>query len=139
MKHRDEISAGGLVIRGDEILMVKVRNLHGETVWTFPKGHLEKGETSEQAAVREVQEETGWRCRVIQNFNEVKYRFQHGGVLIHKTVAWFVMAPEEKTGEADPDEILETLWVSREEARRRAVYPSDKENLNKLGNSPGKE
>ena len=59
-----EFSAGGLVRRGGKVLMVKVCNLKGEEVWTFPKGHVEKGETPMEAALREVEEETGWRCRL---------------------------------------------------------------------------
>ena len=51
---KTEVSAGGLVLKRDllKILMVRVKNLKGEKVWTFPKGHLEKGETARQAALK---------------------------------------------------------------------------------------
>jgi 8-oxo-dGTP diphosphatase len=52
---RREFSAGGVVIKDKrEVLLIK----NPSNIWTFPKGHIEKGETREQAAVREVKEET---------------------------------------------------------------------------------
>jgi len=112
--------------------MVKVENLEGEQIWTFPKGHLEDGETSKEAALREVEEETGFRCEIVKPFDRVHYFFRRGEELINKTVTWFLMKPLEKTGTHDPDEILKTEWVSLEEARKRAKYKSDKTLLAKL-------
>ena len=112
--------------------MVKVQNLEGEERWTFPKGHIEKGETAEAAALREVEEETGYRCAIEKRFERVQYFFQRNGQLIKKTVTWFLMKPLEKTGEPDVEEILETAWVSPEEAAKRAAYKSDKKLLAKL-------
>ncbi len=112
--------------------MVKVQNLEGEERWTFPKGHIEKGETAEIAALREVQEETGYRCAIEKRFERVQYFFQREGELTKKTVSWFLMKPLEKTGVHDAEEILETAWVSMEEACKRAAYKSDKKLLAKL-------
>src|SRR5882672_11199642 len=61
---RFEFSAGGVARDGDRVLMIRVQTLEGKEIWTFPKGHLEPGETAEQAAVREVEEETGYRCEI---------------------------------------------------------------------------
>jgi mutator protein MutT len=131
-KSRFEFSAGGIVLDGDRLLMVKVQNLEGEERWTFPKGHIEKGETAEEAALREVEEETGYRCQIGERFERVQYYFQRKGELTKKTVAWFLMKPLEKTGHPDAEEILETAWVSMEEANQRASYKSDKKLLAKL-------
>jgi 8-oxo-dGTP diphosphatase len=131
-KSRFEFSAGGIVLDGDRLLMVKVKNLEGEERWTFPKGHIEKDETAEEAALREVQEETGYRCQIGERFERVQYYFQRSGQLIKKTVAWFLMKPLEKTGKPDAEEILDTEWVSMEEAESRATYKSDKKLLAKL-------
>ncbi len=112
--------------------MVKVENLEGDQLWTFPKGHIEKGEKAPEAALREVEEETGYRCEIIRPFERVQYFFRRNGELTKKTVTWFLMRPLEKTGAHDADEILETEWVSLEEARKRAKYKSDKTLLAKL-------
>ncbi len=101
-------------------------------MWTFPKGHLEPGEKAPEAALREVEEETGYRCEIIKPFERVEYFFQRDGVLIKKSVVWFLMKPLEKTGTHDPKEILETEWVSLAEAKKRAKYKSDITLLAKL-------
>ena len=129
---RFEFSAGGIVQDGKRLLMVKVENLEGHLRWTFPKGHIEKGENAQGAALREVEEETGYRCQALRPFERVQYYFQRDGQLVKKTVTWFLMKPLEKTGEPDADEILETAWVSMEEAKKRATYKSDKKLLSKL-------
>jgi len=54
MKKAEERAAGGIVERGGKVLLVRVTNLQGEVKWTFPKGHLEKGEKPLAAALREV-------------------------------------------------------------------------------------
>src|SRR5262249_35105207 len=131
-KTRFEFSAGGIVQDGDNLLMVKVENLEGKQLWTFPKGHIEKGEKAAEAALREVQEKTGYQCRIVEPFERVQYYFRRDDQLTKKTVTWFLMAPIEKTGTHDAEEILETAWVPFEEARRRAQYKSDKKLLAKL-------
>jgi 8-oxo-dGTP diphosphatase len=131
-KARFEFSAGGIVRDGDKLLMVKVENLEGLQIWTFPKGHIEKGETSETAALREVQEETGYRCEIEKPFDRVQYWFKRDDLLTKKTVTWFLMKPIEKTGAFDADEILETKWVPFDEAVKLAKYKSDKKILAKL-------
>jgi len=129
---RFEFSAGGIARDGEQLLMIRVRTLDGKELWTFPKGHLEPGETAEQAAVREVQEETGYRCAIAAPLETVIYWFERNAILTKKTVTWFLMTPLEKTGTHDPEEILEAAWVSIEEAQKRVRYKSDKTILGKL-------
>ena len=112
--------------------MVRVKNLEGDRIWTFPKGHIEKGETAPEAALREVEEETGYRCEIVKPFERVQYYFQREDKITKKTVTWFLMTPVAKTGVHDPEEILETEWVTMEEAHKRATYKSDKKLLAKL-------
>jgi len=112
--------------------MVKVQNLEGKQIWTFPKGHIEKGEKSEQAALREVEEETGYRCEIVKPFDRIQYWFKRENQLTKKTVTWFLMKPLEKTGTFDTQEILETKWVPLVEAERLTKYKSDKKILIKL-------
>lgn len=142
-----EISAGGLVIKKTtehfqkndfkKILMVEVKNLEGKIVWTFPKGHLEKKESCEQAAVREVREETGWICRIIsagrkKHFKKVHYQFKRENHLVKKSVVWFLMVPLKKQGGKDPQEIRKVRWFSIPTAATKVRYPSDIKILKKL-------
>ena len=127
-----ETSAGGVVLGNQGLLLVKVKNLQGTILWTLPKGHLEAGETAEQAALREVTEETGWRCRVLSPFHEARYSFRRENRRVDKSVHWFRMEALEKVGEADPDEILDSRWYPLREARDLLTYKSDVDILNKL-------
>ena len=135
-KTQFEFSAGGIVVDGSKLLMVKVENLEGQVLWTFPKGHIEKGENLEDAALREVQEETGYRCAIVKPFDRVQYWFKRENKLTRKTVNWFLMRPLEKTGECDATEILEARWFPFGEAQNLAKYRSDKRLLSKLTNTP---
>ena len=120
-----EFSAGGVVSRKGRLLLIKVANLDGEKRWTFPKGHAEPGETSEETALREVQEETGWRCRIRGPLGAARYRFSRQGRPVDKRVRWFWMAPVKKTGKPDADEILKMGWFDRGKALAALSYPSD--------------
>lgn len=139
-KKARERSAGGIVTKNEhpvEVLMVQVKNLENKIVWTFPKGHLEKGETSRQAALREVREETGWQCSILpqkgkKNFAQVHYRFARNGIKVYKEVVWFLMQPLKKVGTMDPEEIRKTRWFSASQAARKVAYPSDKKLLSAL-------
>lgn len=125
MREAKEYAAGGVVGRGGKVLLVRVTNLQGETVWTFPKGHLEKGETPLAAALREVEEETGWRCRKTGPLALVTYRFNRNGRPVFKKVRWYRMEPVEKTGKPDAVEIMKTKWVAAAKAAKALSYPSD--------------
>jgi 8-oxo-dGTP pyrophosphatase MutT (NUDIX family) len=122
-----EHAAGGLVHREGKVLMVRVQNLKGDKVWTFPKGHLDQGETPEAAAVREVQEETGWLCRIVSPLFTARYFFTRSQGKVSKTVDWYLMQPEKKTGKPDANEVLAAKWVPSDEAAGLATYPSDKQ------------
>lgn len=130
-----EFSAGGLVSREGKVLMVKVRDLKGEEVWTFPKGHLEKGETPVTAALREVEEETGWRCRLkqaaAQPFFTASYRFSRQGRPVSKRVDWYWMEPVKKSGKPDAVEVLAVKWADLKAALSQLRYPSDLKLLEK--------
>ena len=121
-----EFSAGGVVIddRG-RFLLIRARDLRNRPVWTLPKGTLTEGETSEQAALREVREETGYRCAVVRELEAVTYWFQRGGRRIKKTVRWYLMQPLEKVGDHD-HEVDEVAWTERDDALRRLRYDSDR-------------
>lgn len=123
-----EFSAGGIVLRDDRVLLIRARDLKGRSIWTFPKGKLNELEKSEQAAVREVEEETGWRCRIEAELPPSRYWFQREGRKIKKTVRWFRMQPLEQVGQHDL-EVEEAIWLPISEALDRLTYDADRKLL----------
>jgi diadenosine hexaphosphate hydrolase (ATP-forming) len=123
-----EFSAGGVVLRADQVLLVRSVDLKGRSVWTFPKGKLNAGEKSADAAVREVQEETGWQCRIEVELPRSEYWFQREGQRVKKTVRWYRMMAIEQVGSHD-DEIEEVIWISVADAMTRLTYPADRKLL----------
>lgn len=133
---RPELSAGGIVLDSGRILLIQVKNLKGKTVWTLPKGKLEAEESWRDAALREVEEETGWRCELIKPFGKTRYFYTRDGRTIRKTVAWFLMKPIDQVGTFDPEEVLTAEWFPNEEALEKVLYPLDKKMLKKAFANP---
>jgi 8-oxo-dGTP pyrophosphatase MutT (NUDIX family) len=127
METRKDFSCGGVVIdpSNKQVLVVQVENLAGTRVWTFPKGHPEGKEGDVEAALREVEEETGWQCRVVRPLTDVSYFFVREGARYHKTVRWFVMEPVAKTGTPMEGEILDCRWVAPGDLKELLTYPTD--------------
>ncbi|MEM4367939.1 MAG: NUDIX hydrolase [Candidatus Anstonellales archaeon] len=127
-----EFSAGGIVVDKErKVLVIKTKNLKGETVFTFPKGHIEKEETSQQAAVREVQEETGVLAKIIKKIKDVKYWFFKDNKKILKNVCWYLMVPLDiRPGISK--EVEEVLWYPIEDVSKILSYNSDKELINEI-------
>ena len=88
-----EITAGGIVFNGDKVLVLK--NLKG--VWVFPKGHVELGESHEQAALREVLEESGLHALIVGKAGMSSFHFySYMDKAVHrKIVYWFEMETTE--------------------------------------------
>ena len=128
-----ETSAGGLCINVEDgvayVALIVRRNRGGRLEWCLPKGHLENGETPAQAAVREVQEETGARSRVICKLGTVDYWFSGSSTRIHKLVHHYLLEyiDGELTVENDPDQEAEdTEWVALLDAHNRLSYPNER-------------
>lgn len=111
-------AAGGVVLR-DGLVLVVHRERYDD--WTLPKGKLEPGEAWEQAALREVREETGFTCELGAPLGATFY--EPGGV--PKEVRWWRMAPHGDAVERD-GEVDELRWVSLEAARALLVYESER-------------
>ncbi len=106
-------------------MLVRVKNLLGQKVWTFPKGHIEKNETPRKAALREVWEETGWECKIIRPLFVARYNFKRNEKPVSKTVRWYLMEPLLKSGKPMAGEIFSAGWVSLQSAEKRLTYESD--------------
>jgi 8-oxo-dGTP pyrophosphatase MutT (NUDIX family) len=128
----EETSAGGLVIRpsphGPDAAVIVRRNRGGRLEWCLPKGHLEGEETPEQAAVREIREETGIRGTVRTELGVIDYWFSGEDRRVHKVVHHFLLRADGGAISAagDPDgEAEDALWVPVDELPERLSYPNE--------------
>ena len=126
-------AAGGLVHRRRDDGVEEVLLVHRPAYddWSFPKGKLEAGESEEDAAAREVEEETGLRCRLEGEVATTRYRDGRGRP---KTVRYWLMTPVGGSVAA-ANEVDDARFVSLAEARRLLTYARDVELLDALGTS----
>lgn len=112
--------AGGIVVRrttGTEPLVLVVRPTKpGATEWVLPKGHIEPGETTEEAALREVAEEAQVAATNPRFVGSTSYKVPHEDVVC----AFYLM---DEFGPAAGGEDRETAWLSEEELRQQMPYP----------------
>jgi 8-oxo-dGTP pyrophosphatase MutT (NUDIX family) len=129
-------AAGGVVVRRqgehDEVLVVH-RPRYDD--WTFPKGKLKDGESDEHGALREVEEETGLRCRLGRALPTVSYVDHRGR---KKSVRYWEMAPLDGTFEPN-SEVDQVRWLPAEEANRTLTYARDRNLLENLATTGGEE
>jgi len=139
MEVKWEFSAGGVVFKKEkdriDILLIRVKKR-----WSFPKGNIERNEKKEEAALREVKEETGIEAEVIDYLGDIEYWYYLGGYKIHKFVYYYLM--KYKSGEITPqkEEIDEAKFVELKKCYEILSYDKDKnilkiaeEKLKKLG------
>jgi 8-oxo-dGTP diphosphatase len=124
----DVAAAGGVVVRsGDGGRRVAVIHRPKYMDWSLPKGKLEPGEDWLEAALREVEEETGYRCEASVELPHVSYLDRKGR---RKLVRYWLMEPVD--GEFEPHgEVDELRWVGREQAEELLTYPHDRELVRK--------
>ena len=121
----DEVRAAGGVVTRDADGGVEIALVHRPKYddWSLPKGKLDPGEGFEEAALREVEEETGLRCRLGRELGETRYRDNKDRP---KVVRYWAMEGGE--GEFVPnDEVDELRWVSLDDAKRMLSYDFDRD------------
>jgi 8-oxo-dGTP pyrophosphatase MutT (NUDIX family) len=125
MSTERERSFGGVVVRGDEVLVITPAGR--PQVTTLPKGGPQSGERPEVTAAREVREETGVEARIVERLGEVRYRYRRSGVRVFKTVGFYLC--DYVSGDtADHDnEVDEARWVPLERARTELTYPGERD------------
>jgi len=131
MEH--QFAAGGVVVKKEEaaLKVLLIKDSYGH--WTWPKGHIEEGETSKEAAIREISEETGLvNLNLLEPVGEQEYEFTFNGNKIFKTVYIFLV---EATGEeklkAQTEEIQGAQWFNTEKALSMIEYEGSREILEK--------
>jgi 8-oxo-dGTP pyrophosphatase MutT (NUDIX family) len=105
----------------------------GRLRWSLPKGHLDDGESPQQAAVREVEEETGILGVIVGELGTIDYWFVAEGRRIHKTVHHYLLrATGGELSDADI-EVTEVAWVPLPDISRRLAYPDERELVDTAG------
>jgi 8-oxo-dGTP pyrophosphatase MutT (NUDIX family) len=123
-------SAGGIVVRyqdGRPQLVVgsRKRDRDGRT-WTLPKGTPNRGETTEQTAIREVAEETGLQVRITGPLDDIEYWFVQSGTRIHKTVHYFLMEPVGGDLAQHDHEFDQVRWIDFAEAPTTLTFETER-------------
>jgi 8-oxo-dGTP pyrophosphatase MutT (NUDIX family) len=129
----DETSAGGLVLDLSSPVpagaLIGRTNRRGQLLWSLPKGHLEDGETAEQAAVREVEEETGITGAILGTLGTIDFWFVADGRRVHKTVHHFLLrATGGELSDSDV-EVTEVAWVPMPEIAAKLAYSDERDLL----------
>lgn len=124
-----EVSAGGVVVRGDELVVIVPtrRAPDGSRVLGLPKGHIDPGETPEQAARREVLEEAGVRGRSLGLLGEIRYRYRLGARLICKEVSFYLFRYVGGDPADHDHEVEEARWMSLAEAEKALTHVGERE------------
>jgi 8-oxo-dGTP pyrophosphatase MutT (NUDIX family) len=127
---RDEHSSGGAVLdMRDGVPYVALIATRSSTRWGLPKGAVMDGETSEQAALREVKEETGLDAEIVRPLDTIEYYFRAGDTLIHKRVDFYLM--RYVAGDLVPQlsEVDDVKWIELREAIAIASFESERKLL----------
>jgi 8-oxo-dGTP diphosphatase len=128
MSDAEVFAAGGVVVRDGLVALVH-RPKYDD--WSFPKGKLDPGEGFADAALREVEEETGMRCRLGPELPSTEYHVSKGSL---KLVRYWRMEPLD--GEFVPSgEVDELRWLEPEEAERLLSYEHDRDLLREVRGS----
>lgn len=119
--------------RGFDAAIIARYNRGGRLEWCLPKGHPEGDETYEQAAVREVEEETGIAGSLLTSLGSIEYWFTVPTHRVHKTVHHFLLEATggELTIEKDPDhEAVDVAWVNLDDLDRTLSFPNERRIVN---------
>lgn len=131
METRSEVSAGGVVYRreddGIDFALAARRTRKGQLAWGLAKGAIEPGESEEEAAAREVLEETGLEVAVESDLGDIRYFYVWEGVRIRKRVHFFLMRVTGGDVSRHDAEMEEVRWFPMRAAIKRAAYRGERE------------
>jgi 8-oxo-dGTP pyrophosphatase MutT (NUDIX family) len=119
-----ETSFGGVVVRGDEVLVITP--VGKRRITGLPKGGPNPGESGEQTATREVREETGVTATVREPLGDVNYWYRRGGRRVYKTVHFYLCDYVSGSTEDHDHEVENARWMPLEAARTALSYPGER-------------
>jgi len=124
------VSAGGIIIdEKNRVLILQKRN----GCWVLPKGHVEEGENIEETAIREVEEESGIKAKIIKFIGEIEYHAE--ATEFHpeedKKVLWFLMYPLTKDINVEKEVFIQGKFVDMKTALNLLTYPLEREMVKK--------
>lgn len=137
VKTKQETSSGGIIYRRKdnslEVALTSRTTQTGKRVWCLPKGWVEKGETLEETAQREVREETGLRGQVIEKLGDIHYWFysRDEKCRISKTVYFFLLKFLEGDVKGHDFEVDEVRWIPVEEAEDILSFKTERDIMRK--------
>ncbi len=138
---RREHSAGGVVTRrgpeGVEVALASRRTKSGALAWGLAKGMVERGERPEEAAVREVREETGLEAAIAAPLGDISYWYVWNGERVKKKVSFFLMEAVGGDVSRHDHEMEEVRWFPLAEALSRASYRSERDVLRRAAEALG--
>jgi len=131
MESRSEVSAGGVVYRREDgsvdLALAARRTRRGQLAWGLAKGAIEPGESDEEAALREVREETGLEAEVEADLGDIRYFYVWEGVRVRKRVHFYLMRATGGDVANHDSEMEDVRWFPLKTAIKRAAYKGERQ------------
>ena len=127
-----QTSAGGVVYRRKgETVEIVIISVGEQSRWQLPKGLIDKGETSAEAALREVREEAGIEAEVVELIDKVEYWYYSKGsgkrIRFHKYVYFYLLKYRSGNTEDHDREVNDARWVDIDTGRTMLAFKGEKE------------